>query len=94
VVGATAREKTESEKEEGTTDFTNLGLVPTDRQMACFIHHISGSMTATVLWVVNKIPATLKQMPSRTDIEEVVGHWLATTTAEMKLAWLDTHTAS
>ena len=62
--------------------------------MACFIYEVSSSMTATVLWVVNKTPATLKEMPSRTDMEEVIGHWIATTTAAMKLAWQDPHTAT
>ena len=33
-------------------------------------------------------------MPSRTDMEEVIGHWIATTTAAMKLAWQDPHTAT
>ena len=40
--------------------------------------------------ILNEINATLKEtlkeMPSRTDMEEVIGHLIATTTAAMKLA--------
>ena len=40
--------------------------------------------------ILNEIKATLKEtlkeMPSRTDMEEVIGHLIATTTAAMKLA--------
>ena len=67
----------------------NLGLTPQDRQVTCFIFEVSASMTAAVLWVVNKIPATLKDMPSRSDIEKVIGQWTATTSASMRLAWED-----
>jgi hypothetical protein len=64
----------------------HVGSRPTDQQLACFIYEVSSSMTAIVLWVVHKSPATLKEMPSRTDMEEVIGHWIAITTAAMKLA--------
>ena len=41
-----------------------------------------------------RLKETLKEMPSRTDMEEVIGHLIATTTAAMKLARQDPHTAT
>ena len=67
----------------------NLGLIPQERQVTCFIFEVSASMTAAVLWVVNKNPATLKDMPSRSDVEKVIEQWMATTSASMRLAWED-----
>jgi hypothetical protein len=66
---------------------TNLGLKLQDRQVACFIHEVSGSMIATVLWVVNKIPRTLKVLPSRLDMEEVIGQWISTTKESILMTW-------
>jgi hypothetical protein len=51
-------------------------------------------MLATVLWVVNKIPRTLKVLPCRHDVEEVVRLWIATTKASILMAWRDPHTAA
>jgi hypothetical protein len=71
----------------------NLGLTLQDRQVACFIYEVSGSMIATVLWVVNKIPRTLQVLPCRHDMEEVIRLWISTTKASTFMAWRDPITA-